>query len=407
MKRLLQTAAIAASVLTMAGAHAQSKELIVTHIATSGPLEPFSQQQLNGLRLGLEYATNGTNTVNGVRIVIKERNDQGRPDIARAQVEAAFAEDDANIALGPISSPAALAALSVAEEYERILIPTGVADAVTGSAWNPYIFRIGRNSTQDAIASGLAIGKGACVATIGEETAFGRDGVAAFAEAVEANGSRVVHQEYSPTTTTDHSATIENLFASLRDRTDCPGGKYIFPYWANGATSPMPRIVDAQPERFGIQLTGGGHILPVLVSYANYPGMEGAVYYFFELPDNEINDWFVAEHLKRHNTPPDFFTAQGMNEGIALAAMLERSGGKTDTDSLIAALRGLEFEGPKGAVRIRPEDHQALQSMYHYKIVVAERDDFIADRQMRTVGVPTLVRELKYQEMNVPIRNNR
>ena len=39
--------------------------------------------------------------------------------------------------------------------------------------------------------------------------------------------------------------------------------------------------------------------------------MEGAIYYYYGFPKNPMNDWLVAEHQKRFNAPPDFFTAGG------------------------------------------------------------------------------------------------
>ena len=43
----------------------------------------------------------------------------------------------------------------------------------------------------------------------------------------------------------------------------------------------------------------GGNILPAMVLYRNYPGMEGAIYYYWDFPKNPMNDWFVTEHRKR------------------------------------------------------------------------------------------------------------
>ena len=43
--------------------------------------------------------------------------------------------------------------LPVAEEYKKILlVEPAVADSITGDKWNKYIFRTGRNSSQDAIS---------------------------------------------------------------------------------------------------------------------------------------------------------------------------------------------------------------------------------------------------------------
>ena len=70
----------------------------------------------------------------------------------------------------------------------------------------------------------------------------------------------------------------------------------------------------------------------------------------------------------------------------------------TDTEKLIAAMEGMEFDTPKGKMVFRKEDHQALQSMYHFKIKV--------DPDV-TWAVLELVREIKIEDMNVPIRNKR
>ena len=42
----------------------------------------------------------------------------------------------------------------------------------------------------------------------------------------------------------------------------------------------------------------------------------------------------------------------------------------TDTEKLISAMEGMEFDTPKGKMIFRKEDHQALQSMYHFKVKV-------------------------------------
>jgi branched-chain amino acid transport system substrate-binding protein len=61
-------------------------------------------------------------------------------------------------------------------------------------------------------------------------------------------------------------------------------------------------------------------------------------------------------------------------------------------------MEGMHFETPKGDMWFRKEDHQAMQSMYHFRIKVDPAFPW---------GVPELVREIKPQEMDVPIRNKR
>jgi len=233
-------------------------------------------------------------------------------------VEEAYGEDNAQIVVGPVSSGVALATLPLAEGYERIIMPEGVADAITGDQWNRYVVRVGRNSSQDAISNAVALGKpGVCISTIAQDYAFGRDGVSAFKEAVENVGGKVVHEEYLPTDATDFTAAAQRLFDSLKDQQGCDQGKFIFAIWA-GSANPLGRIQDLDPSRFGIKLATGGNILAALVGYADFPGMEGAAYYYYESPNNEVNDWLVKEHFKRYKAAPDFFTAQGFAQAMAI-----------------------------------------------------------------------------------------
>ena len=134
----------------------------------TGPLEAYAKQTQTGLLMGLEYATGGKMEVAGKKLVVVERDSQGKPDIGKSQLAAAYSDDKADIAVGPTSSGVALAMLPVAEEYKKVLlVEPAVADSITGDKWNRYIFRTGRNSTQDAVSNAIAIGKpGTVVATL-------------------------------------------------------------------------------------------------------------------------------------------------------------------------------------------------------------------------------------------------
>jgi branched-chain amino acid transport system substrate-binding protein len=53
-----------------------------------------------------------------------------------------------------------------------------------------------------------------------------------------------------------------------------------------------------------------------------------------------------------------------MNAAIMAVEALKATGGDTSSAALIGAMEGMEFEGPKGTITIRPEDHVAIQDMY-------------------------------------------
>ena len=395
-RKLCLTLLLAALSTVPLGAHAQAKagEIRIAHIhSKTGPLEAYGKQTATGFMMGLDYATGGTMEVAGRKLVVIEKDDQGKPDVGKSLLAAAYGDDKADIAVGPTSSGVALAMLPVAEEYKKILlVEPAVADSITGDKWNKYIFRTGRNSSQDAIGNAVALDKaGVNIATLAQDYAFGRDGVKAFKDAVKT--AKIVHEEYLPTTTTDFTAGAQRLIDKLKD---LPGRKVIFIIWA-GAGNPF-KIADLDLKRYGIEIATGGNILPAMAAYKQFPGMEGATYYYFGIPKNPVNEWLVANHYKQFKAPPDFFTAGGMSAAIAVVEALKKTKGDASTAKLTAAMEGMSFDTPKGRMTFRKEDHQAMQSMYHFKIKVDPAFPW---------GVPELVREIKPEEMQVPIRNKR
>ena len=273
MRRIL----IAAAAIGLLAGAANAEDLKIALIyGKTGPLEAYAKQTETGLRMGFEYATKGAMTLDGRKIVIITKDDQTKPDVAKTALAEAYQDDGVALAIGTTSSAAALAMLPVAEENKKILlVEPAVADQITGEKWNRYIFRTARNSSQDAISNAVAIGKpGVTVATLAQDYAFGRDGVAAFKTALAKTGATLAAEEYAPMNTTDFTAPAQRLFDALKDK---PGKKIIWVIWAGA--SPMTKLMDMNPGRFGIELSTGGNILPAMAAYKTLPGMEGATYY--------------------------------------------------------------------------------------------------------------------------------
>ncbi|MGE0737403.1 MAG: ABC transporter substrate-binding protein [Alphaproteobacteria bacterium] len=397
MRKTWLASLMGAALMTGAAGHASAEDIRIALIAAkTGALEAYAKQTEAGFMMGLEYATQGKMELLGRKIKVIVKDEQLKPDLAKSLLEQAYADDKVHIAVGPTFSASALAMLPVAEEYKRILlVEPAVADSITGERWNRYVFRTARNSTQDAIANALALcGKDVSIATLAQDYAFGRDGVSAFKDALsKANcGASIAFEEYAPQNATDFTASAQRIFDALKDK---KGRKFIFIIWAGA--NPLTKIADQKPERFGIELAPGGNILPAMKAYKAFPGMEGGIYYYYDFPKNAVNTWLVAEHKKRFNAPPDFFTAGGMSAALAVVAAIQKANG-TDTEKLIAAMEGMEFDTPKGKMMFRKEDHQAMQSMFHFKVKKDWKDD---------LDMLELVREIPAAQMTVPIKNKK
>jgi len=236
------------------------------------------------------------------------------------------------------SSPAEPAAAYPTGEQAAVgsRLQPAVADQITGEKWNRYIFRTGRNSSQDAISNAVAIGKpGVTIATLGQDYAFGRDGVAAFKEALAKTGATLAAEEYVPTTTTDFTAAGQRLFDALKDK---PGRKIIWVIWAGGGAigprdgkvalylSEHAALVPASPKRDGPtydrlrdtlaasgalflpQLLAAGlgvlaflalHIVDIFVA-AFGPGLFNDLLFLYKGPAARVGEIFLAFGLLYH-----------------------------------------------------------------------------------------------------------
>ncbi|MFY0741214.1 substrate-binding domain-containing protein [Solibacillus silvestris] len=356
----------------------------------TGALESYGKQTKNGFELGLEYATDGTMEVEGRKIEVVWEDTETKPEVAVQKATKLLEDDAVDFLVGSSSSGDTLAVLPLAEEYEKIMIvEPAVADSITGSEFNPYIFRTARNSSQDAYAAAAAIaGEGVKIATFAPDYSFGWDGVSAFKAAAEGLGAEIVVEEYADPAATDFTSNLQKIIDAKPD--------FLFVVWA-GANSPWNQIADLKLQEKGIKISTGAPDIIALQFMEPLVGMEGFSVYHHTLPKNEVNDWLVEEHKARFNGEvPDLFTPGGFTAAVAIVEALKKSGGDADGNTLIPLMEGMSFETPKGTMTFREEDHQALQTMYAIRLEKVAEFDY---------PVPVLLRELLPEETEPPILN--
>ncbi|WP_371863597.1 substrate-binding domain-containing protein [Brevibacillus formosus] len=358
----------------------------------TGPLESYGKQTARGFELGLDYATEGKREIAGKKIEFVVEDTETKPDVAVQKATKLLETDKVDFLVGSSSSGDTLAVLPLAEEYKKIMVvEPAVADSITGKNWNKYIFRTGRNSSQDAVAGAAAIAsKGTKIATMAQDSAYGREGIEAFKTAAEKLGAVIIEEQYVDTNTTDFTANIQKIISAKPD--------YVFITWA-GSNSPWKQLQDMQVQQKGIKVSTGAPDIAALKTMEAMIGMEGFSVYYHSLPKTKMNDWLIDEHKKRFQGEiPDLFTAGGMTAAVAIVEALKKTNADTDSEKLIAAMEGMTFDTPKGQMQFRVEDHQALQTLYAIKL---EKKDGVDH------PVPVLVREMTMEETAPPVRNQK
>ncbi|TQR38090.1 ABC transporter permease [Brevibacillus brevis] len=358
----------------------------------TGPLESYGKQTARGFELGLDYATEGKREIGGKKIEFVVEDTETKPDVAVQKATKLLETDKVDFLVGSSSSGDTLAVLPLAEEYKKIMVvEPAVADSITGKNWNKYIFRTGRNSSQDAVAGAAAIAsKGTKIATMAQDSAYGREGIEAFKTAAEKLGAVIIEEQYVDTSTTDFTANIQKIISAKPE--------YVFITWA-GSNSPWKQLQDMQVQQKGIKVSTGAPDIAALKTMEAMIGMEGFSVYYHSLPKTKMNDWLIDEHKNRFQGEiPDLFTAGGMTAAVAIVEALKKTNADTDSEKLIAAMEGMSFDSPKGQMQFRVEDHQALQTLYAIKL---EKKDGVDH------PVPVLVREMTMEETAPPVRNQK
>lgn len=357
--------------------------------SVTGPLAGYADQEIKGLRLGLEYATGGTMEVLGRPIEVIVEDDTGSPDVGKQKAIKLLEQDGVHILQGSASTPVALAVAEQAKLYEVIyMIDPAAGDQLTTTDFNPYIFRTGGNTTQDALTGGKATVEnlGRTIVHLAPDNAFGTSSQDAWNPIFEQYGGTVIRNINAPLDAKDFATYLQQVIEL--------NPEVLMVTWSGGNALKLFQQIGELGlfDRMKVTTSIGDRASLIGMGDAAV-GMNGVIRYFYTLPDNPVNDWMVREHIARHGEPPDLFTAGGMAAGIAIVEGIKKAG-STDARDLIPALEGMSFEGPKGTYTFRPEDHQALQPMYFVELVKDPDHDY---------PIPKLIAELSPEETAPPV----
>lgn len=357
--------------------------------ALSGALAEYGKEWQRGFKIGLEYATQGTNTVDGHPIQVVWKDTATDPNQAVTDAKGLLQDDKVNILTGAVNSASAIAVEPLAQKYKTVyVVGPAVADSITGKNYNPYIFKVSPNSYMEAKAAVLAIPKGSTVAQLAPNYAFGWDSVKAFKDLATKAGLKDVLDVYADPKATDFTPQLEKIIQKKP--------QYLFVTWA-GAPGPWKSISDLKLQKQGTTVvTGIPNIAAIKALFQGFDGMRGFTTYYYTLPQNPINDYLVQHDKSEFNTVPDLFDPDGMAAAISIVDGLKKTNGDPNGDTLSQAMAGMSFQGPKGTYTYRASDHQALQNQYGVVLKSESGVDY---------PVPTLTSVIKAADTAPPVLN--
>jgi len=369
-KRALAVVAAVAAVGTLAataqarvdvrGSQAASAYKVGIVYSRTGLLAAYGAEYIEGLHLGLAYATHGTNKVDGHPIQLNLQDTAANPATAVSEAKDLIGQGYKLIA-GPVSSAVSLQVAPLAAQNHVLYISGPAAsDAITGV--NRYTFRSGRQSYQDVLAANSFLtGTGKKIVVFAQDYAFGQ-GNAAAVKAVLGGKGHTVTSILVPLTANDFTPFAQQVVQAKPD--------LLFVAWAGSTSGAMWQALQQQGVFKATTVTTG---LANRDTWQAYGPASSSIkflsHYVWDGPakTNKVNNWLVAK-MKARGQRPDLFTPDGFNAGLMIVHALQKAKGD-DVEKMIGALEGWRFLGPKGPMYIRPQDHALNQPMFQVSLV--------------------------------------
>lgn len=347
----------------------------------SGGLAIYGAHILRSFMLGMEYVAGApgsagekfdftqtqenTFTFGDCTVQVLVRDDKSTPDTTAAVARELIDIDKVNVMVGTVSSGATATLQGIAAESKiPLIVAPAAANDITGANFNVYTFRTSRINYQDAMnLCEYLPTQYKTLVQIAPDYNFGWGSAAAFRDSCSLNGGEFIADDiFAPADTTDFTPYMEQILNS--------GAEAYIVTWAGGGFIPMMQAAMdiGVTDEMALGATFVDNVaLPAF--FANAIGATSGILYNWALPDNPINDWMVAQTRARYGLAPDLFDADGFNAALMLVKGLAATGGDASADALIAAWEGMSFEGPKGLIEIRAEDHVAIQDMYIARLI--------------------------------------
>lgn len=310
------------------------------------------------------YIQQHGDTVAGRKIEVVVRDDGAIPDNTKRIAQELIVNEKVQIIAGFGITPAALAAAPLATQA-RIPEIVMLAGASVVTERSPYIVRTSFTLAQSAVIIGDWAPKNGIrkVATLTSDYAPGNDALQFFKARFTAAGGEIVDEVKVPLANPDFAPFLQRMKDAK------PDAMFVFVPGGQGGNF-MKQFSERGLDRSGIRIIGPGDVMDDDLLNDMGDAALGTVtaHMYSAAHPSPANERFVADYRKRFNARPGF-VAVGGYDGIHLVyEALRKTGGQTDGDALVAAMKGMAWESPRGPVSIDPDTRDIVQNIYIRKV---------------------------------------
>jgi branched-chain amino acid transport system substrate-binding protein len=369
--------AAAAFALAASVAFAQPQDPIRVGFLTikSGALAAGGRQMEEGLALFLKERNN---TIAGRKVELFTADTAGQPAVTKTKAQELVERDKVQVIIGPL---AAFEALAI-DDYIRavkvpIISPSAAAEDLTQRRLNPWFVRAVGTSAQPMHPLGEYAAKTLGykrIVTIGDDFAFGHEGVAGFQRAFEDNGGKIVQKLWSPLNVADYGTYISQINtkadAIFIAFAGANGPRFLKQYRDYAVNLPVLASMTAVDE--GVLKNMGDEALGVI-----------STGWYAAAIDSSANKAFVQAINRDYKADPGYYTVGAYGAGLMLEkALLAVNGRIEDREAFMKALRAVVVANdPRGTIKL---DEYGNPVMNNYIRKVERKDGKLVNTVVKT-----------------------
>ena len=310
------------------------------------------------------YMQQHGDTVAGKKIEVILKDDGANPENTKRIAQELIANDKVDILAGFGITPTALAVAPLATQAK---IPEIVMLAGTSiiTERSPYIVRTSFTLAQSSTIIGDWAAKNGIkkIATMTSDYAPGNDALQFFKEHFTAGGGEIVEEVKVPLANPDFAPFLQRM------RDSKPDAMFVFVPGGQGGNF-MKQFSERGLDKSGIKVIGPGDVMDDDLLNGMGDAALGAVtaHMYSAAHPSQTNKDFVAAYKKAFNSRPGFVAVGGYDGIHMIYEALKKTGGKADGDFLVAAMKGMAWESPRGPISIDPETRDIVQNIYIRKV---------------------------------------
>jgi branched-chain amino acid transport system substrate-binding protein len=355
-------AGFAAAVLLSTAASAEETVKVGLILPMTGQQASTGKQIDAAVKL---YVAQHGNMVAGKKIEVILKDDTGVPDVTKRLAQELVVNDKVAFLAGFGITPSALATAPIATQAKvpEIVMAAGTSSITEAS---PYVARTSFTLAQSSVPMAEWAFKNGIkkVVTMVSDYGPGIDAEKSFSEKFKADGGTIVESLRVPLRSPDFAPVLQKAADSKPDA--------LFVFVPSGAGAQfVKQFVERGLDKSGIKLiatgdvtdddllNGMGDVVIGVINAHNYSANHSS----------PLNKAFVEAFRKANNNMRPNFMAVGGYDGMHLIyEALKKTGGSTDGEKLMAAIKGMAWESPRGPISIDPQTRDIIQNIYIRKV---------------------------------------